>query len=89
MKELQIYEKEYTYYALVDSRGNYTICAAGEESDLCTGFRQDGTWIPVKFADAPKWLQEQIEESESMEPDDYDTEERDIRVNVKREKEQK
>ena len=70
MKNLQIYEKEYTYYALVDKHGNYAICALGEESDLCTGFRQDGSWIPVEFADAPAWLKEQIEESESMEPEE-------------------
>ena len=73
MKELQIYRKEHmysTYYALVDGRGNYAICALGEESDLCTNFRQDGTWIPVEFADAPAWLKEQIEESESMEPEE-------------------
>jgi len=70
MKNLQIYEKEYTYYALVDKHGNYAICALGEESDLCTNFRQDGTWIPVEFADAPAWLKEQIEESESMEPEE-------------------
>ena len=73
MKNLQIYEKEYTYQALVDKHGNYAICAAGEESDLCTDFHQDGTWTPIEFADAPKWLQEQIEESEEFESDDYDT----------------
>ena len=78
MRELQIYEKEYTYYALVDSRGNYAICAAGEESDLCTNFRQDGSWIPIEFADAPKWLQEQIEESEEFESDDYGTQREEI-----------
>jgi len=73
MKELQIYRKERVigvYYALVDKHGNYAICALGEESDLCTGFRQDGSWIPVEFADAPAWLKEQIEESESMEPEE-------------------
>ena len=73
MKELQIYRKEHmysTYYALVDKHGNYAICALGEESDLFTNFRQEGSWIPVEFADAPAWLKEQIEESASMEPEE-------------------
>ena len=74
MKELQIYEKEYTYYALVDKHGNYAICALGEESDLCTNFRQDGKWIPVEFADAPAWLKEQIEDSEEFESDEDEKE---------------
>jgi len=73
MKNLQIYRKEHmysTYYALVDKNGNYSVSSEGEESDLCTGFRQDGTWMPVEFADAPAWFQKQIEDSEAFEPDD-------------------
>ena len=67
MKNLQIYEKEYTYYALVDGRGNYAICALGEESDWYTNFRQDGTWIPVEFNDLPDWLKEQISDFDLFE----------------------
>ena len=67
MKNLQIYEKEYTYYALVDKHGNYAICALGEESDLCTDFRQDGAWIPVEFNDLPDWFREQLSESQFFE----------------------
>ena len=73
MKNLQIYRKERVigvYYALVDARGNYSISSEGEESDLCTNFRQDGSWTPVEFEDMPAWLKEQIEESESMEPEE-------------------
>jgi len=75
MKNLQIYRKEHmysTYYALVDARGNYSISSEGEESDLCTNFRQDGSWTPVEFKDMPKWFQKQIEDSEAFEPDEAD-----------------
>ena len=73
MKNLQIYRKERVigvYYALVDARGNYSISSEGEESDLGTDFRQDGSWEPVEFENLPDWLKEQIEESESMEPEE-------------------
>ena len=69
MKELQIYKKG-RVYALVDKHGNYSLNIEGEEPDGFVNFRQDGSWIPVKFADAPKWLQEQIEESEAMDPEE-------------------
>ena len=81
MKELQIYRKEHmysTYYALVDKNGNYSVSSEGEESDLFTGFRQDGSWTPVEYEDIPAWFQKQIEESESFEPDDYDTQKKEI-----------
>ena len=74
MKNLQIYEKEYTYYALVDKHGNYAICALGEESDLCTNFRQDGSWTPIEFADAPNWFKQQIEDFQLFESDDDEKE---------------
>ena len=89
MKEQQLYDiyRKRRVYAVVDRRGNYSLNIESEEPDGFVNFRQDGTWTPIEFADAPAWLKEQIEESEAMEPDDYDTtEERDIRVNVKRKK---
>ena len=61
MKELQIYRRG-RVYALVDGTGNYSVSSENEESDLCTNFRQDGSWEPVEFEDMPAWLQEQIEE---------------------------
>ena len=73
MKNLQIYRKERVigvYYALVDARGNYSISSEGEESDLCTGFRQDGSWTPVEFEDMPAWFKQQIEDSEEFESDE-------------------
>ena len=72
MKEIQIYDiyRKRRVYAVVDKRNNYSLNIESEEPDGFTNFRQDGSWIPVKFADAPKWLQEQIEESEAMEPEE-------------------
>jgi len=72
MKEPQNYDiyRKRRVYAVVDKRNNYSLNIEGEEPDGFVNFRQDGSWIPVKFADAPKWLQEQIEESESMEPEE-------------------
>ena len=64
MKNLQIYRKERVcdvYYALVDKHGNWFLLTAGEVSDLCTDFRQDGSWSPVEFNDLPDWSKEQIE----------------------------
>ena len=81
MKNLQIYRKERVcdvYYALVDKHGNYSVSSEGEESDLFTDFRQDGSWEPVEFADIPAWFQKQIEDSEEFEPDDYDTQKKEI-----------
>ena len=75
MKNLQIYRKERVcdvYYALVDGRGNFSISSEGEESDLFTDFRQDGSWSPVEFADIPAWFKQQIEDSESFESDEAD-----------------
>ena len=59
-----------TYYALVDKNGNYSVSSEGEESDLFTDFRQDGSWIPVEFADIPAWFKQQIEDSEEFESDE-------------------
>ena len=70
MKELQIYDiyRKRRVYAVVDKRNNYSLNVEGEEPDGFVDFRQDGTWVPVEFDDAPAWLKEQIEESEAMEP---------------------
>ena len=64
MKELQIYgsKKESDYFVLVDGDGNYSIHTQCMMDDGFTGFRQDGSWMPVRFDDAPAWLQEQIED---------------------------
>ena len=74
MKEQQIYDiyKKRRVYAVVDKNNNYSLNVEGEEPDGFVDFRQDGTWVPVEYADAPKWLKEQIEESEAMEPDEAD-----------------
>ena len=71
MKEQQIYDiyRKRRVYAVVDRRGNYSLNIESEEPDGFVDFRQDGSWIPIEFADAPKRLQEQIDESESMEPE--------------------
>ena len=69
MKELQIYRRG-RVYALVDNAGNYSISSEGEESDLCTDFRQDGSWTPVEYEDIPTWFKQQIEDSEEFESDD-------------------
>ena len=72
MKEQQIYDiydiyRKRRVYAVVDKRGNYSLNVESEEPDGFINFRQDGTWVPVEFADAPKWLQKQIEDSEEFE----------------------
>ena len=69
MKEQQIYDiyRKRRVYAVVDKRNNYSLNIEGEEPDGFVDFRQDGTWVPVEFADAPKWLQKQIEDSEEFE----------------------
>ena len=72
MKEQQIYDiydiyRKRRVYAVVDRHNNYSLNVEGEEPDGFTDFRQDGSWIPVKFDDAPAWLQEQIEDSEEFE----------------------
>ena len=69
MKEPQNYDiyRKRRVYAVVDRRNNYSLNVEGEEPDGFVDFRQDGTWVPVEFADAPKWLQKQIEDSEEFE----------------------
>ena len=64
MKEIQIYgsKKERDYFALVDGDGNYSINTPCQMDDGFVDFWQDGSWVPVRFDDAPIWLQEQIEE---------------------------
>ena len=58
---LQIYKKGRAC-AVVDKCRNYALCQEGEPADGFICFRQDGTWVPVRFDDAPAWLQEQIED---------------------------
>ena len=69
MKEPQNYDiyRKRRVYAVVDRHNNYSLNVEGEEPDGFVDFRQDGTWVPVEFADAPKWLQKQIEDSEEFE----------------------
>ena len=64
MRELQIYgsKKERNYFALVDGCGDYSIHTPCMMDDGFVDFWQDGSWVPVRFDDAPVWLQEQIEE---------------------------
>jgi len=64
MKEIQIYgsKKEPDYFALVDGDGNYSVNTPCAMDDGFVDFWQDGTWVPVRFDDAPAWLQEQIED---------------------------
>ena len=66
MKELQIYRRG-RVYALVDRNGNYSVSSENEESDLCTNFRQDGSWEPVEYEDMPGWFKQQIEDFELFE----------------------
>ena len=72
MKELQSYDiyKKRRVYAVVDARGNYSLCIESEADHGFVGFWQDGSWVPVAFSDVPVWLQEQIKKSESMEPEE-------------------
>ena len=76
MKELQMQvynsKRNSKHFAVVDKRNNYALCTENEEPDGCTDFRQDGSWVPVEFNDAPAWLQEQIEDSESFESDNVE-----------------
>ena len=69
MKELQNYDiyRKRRVYAVVDKHNNYSLNIEGEEPDGFVNFRQDGTWIPVKYADTPAWLKDQIEEPEKFE----------------------
>jgi len=65
MKEIQIYgskKKGPDYFALVDGDGNYSVNTPCAMDDGFVDFWQDGTWVPVRFDDAPAWLQEQIED---------------------------
>ena len=62
----QIYVKR-RVYAVVDNYNNYALCHEFEEPDGCTGFRQDGSWLPVRSSDMPAWLKEQIKESDEFE----------------------
>ena len=64
MKEQQIYDiyRKRRVYAVVDRHNNYSLNVEGEEPDGFVDFRQDGTWVPVRFDDAPAWLQEQVED---------------------------
>ena len=66
MKELQIYRRG-RVYALVDGNGNYSVSSENEESDLCTNFRQDGSWEPIEYEDMPAWFKQQVEDFELFE----------------------
>ena len=74
MRELQSYDiyRKRRVYAVVDARGNYSLCIESEADHGFTNFYQDGSWVPVAFGDVPTWLQKQIKGSESMEPDEAD-----------------
>ena len=63
---LQIYKKGRAC-AVVDKCRNYALCQEGEPADGFVDFRQDGTWVPVRFNAVPAWLKEQIKESEEFE----------------------
>ena len=69
MKEIQIYgsNKESDYYALVDGRGNYSIHTQCMMDDGFTDFRQDGSWTPVVYEDAPAWIKDQVANFELFE----------------------
>ena len=69
MKELQIYRRG-RVYALVDGNGDYSVNSEGEEGDICTNFRQDGSWEPVEYEDMPAWFKKQVEDFEAFEPDE-------------------
>ena len=69
MAHYDIYKKR-RVYAVVDKNNNYSLNVEGEEPDGFVDFRQDGSWIPVEYADTPAWLKEQLSESESMEPEE-------------------
>ena len=69
MKELQIYRRG-RVYALVDGNGNYSVSSENEESDLCTNFRQDGSWEPIEYEDMPAWFKQQIEDFQLFESDE-------------------
>jgi len=62
----QIYVKR-RVYAVVNNDNNYALCIEFEEPDGGMGFRQDGSWVPVRFNAAPSWLKEQIKEFEEFE----------------------
>ena len=66
MKKLQIYKKA-RVYAVVDENGNYSINTASAVDHGFTDFRQDGSWEPVAFDDAPSWLKDQISDFDLFE----------------------
>ena len=71
MKELQIYKRG-RVYALVDRNGNYSLNVEGEDGDVFTNFRQDGSWEPVEYEDMPAWFKQQVEDFELFESDEQE-----------------
>ena len=71
MKELQIYRKG-RVYALVDRNGNYSLNVEGEDGDVYTNFRQDGSWEPIEYEDMPAWFKQQVEDFELFESNELE-----------------
>ena len=71
MKELQIYKRG-RVYALVDRNGNYSLNVEGEDGDVFTNFRQDGSWEPIEYEDMPDWFKQEIEAFEAFELDEQE-----------------
>ena len=71
MKELQIYRRG-RVYALVDRNGNYSLNVEGEDGDVFTNFRQDGSWEPVEYEDMPAWFKQQVEEFQLFESNEQE-----------------
>ena len=71
MKELQIYKRG-RVYALVDKNGNYSLNVEGEDGDVFTNFRQDGSWEPIEYEDMPSWFKQQVEDFELFESDEQE-----------------
>ena len=69
MKRLQIYGNG-RVYAIVNGCGNYSINTESEALHGFTGFRQDGSWMPVAPASAPAWIAERIEDFDLFDADE-------------------
>jgi len=73
MKELQIYRRG-RVYALVDRNGNYSVNCEGEDGDVFTNFRQDGSWEPIEYEDMPSWFKQQVEDFQLFESNEDEKE---------------
>ena len=68
MKRGQIYKNKSTgEYAVADEHGNYSINTDCDVDHGFTDFRQDGSWMPVVFDDAPAWVKDQVANFELFE----------------------